>query len=293
MDLPYGPNETVIIPSTGSLILPIPQGAQNVNVIVGTQVHGVHLAFDAGDLIIYDVWFGHNRFHCPPSAGNITITSPIQFEAIVYFDFDVEGTGPSGTQGIAGPQGQTGPPGPQGPSGPSGPLGPTGPVGPQGVPGSAGPTGPAGAGPPGPAGPTGPGGSAGPPGPTGPAGADGFTESCINFIVDGGGAVITPGVKGYVEIPYACTINRWTLLPDQSGSIIVDVWKDTYANFPPVVGDVITASAKPTISAATKAQSSTLTGWTTALAAGDILAFNVNSATSITRCTLSLKVTKI
>lgn len=116
--------------------------------------------------------------------------------------------------------------------------------------------------------------------------------STITYVIDGGGATITTGLKGYLEIPFACTIDRWTLLADQSGSIVVDIWKDSYANAPPVVGDVITASAKPTISSATKGQSSTLTGWTTTIAAGDILAFNVNSVTSIQRVTLSLRVRK-
>lgn len=114
----------------------------------------------------------------------------------------------------------------------------------------------------------------------------------IQFVIDGGGLTITTGVKGYLEIPFACTINRASLFADQSGSIVVDVWKDTNANFPPVVGDKITASAPPTISAATKSQDSTLTGWTTAVAAGDILAFNVNSVTTCQRVTISLKVTK-
>lgn len=119
------------------------------------------------------------------------------------------------------------------------------------------------------------------------------TKVCnIIFIIDGGGAAITTGVKGDLEIPFACAISQWTLLGDQSGSIVVDVWKDTYANYPPVVGDSITASAKPTISSATKGQSSTLTGWTTTIAAGDTLRFNVDSITSLTRCQLALKVTR-
>jgi hypothetical protein len=114
----------------------------------------------------------------------------------------------------------------------------------------------------------------------------------VMFLIDGGGATITTGVKGDLTIPFACTITEWTLMGDQSGSIVVDIWKDTYANFPPVVGDSITASAKPTISGATKGQSSTLTGWTTSVAAGDTLRFNVDSITSLTRCTLGLKVTR-
>ncbi len=114
----------------------------------------------------------------------------------------------------------------------------------------------------------------------------------LSFIIDGGGSAILTGVKGDFEIPFGCTINRATLLADQSGSIVVDIWKDTYANYPPTVADTITAAAKPTISATTKAQDSTLTGWTTSIAAGDTLRFNVDSCTTITRCLVSLKVTK-
>lgn len=118
------------------------------------------------------------------------------------------------------------------------------------------------------------------------------TIASISFVIDGGGSVLTTGVKGYLEVPFNCTINRATLLADQSGSVVVDIFKDTYANYPPVVGDKITASAPPTITTATKSQDSTLTGWTTSITAGDVLGFNVNSATTITRVTLALKVTK-
>ncbi|RAZ90164.1 hypothetical protein DPM33_15155 [Mesorhizobium hawassense] len=111
------------------------------------------------------------------------------------------------------------------------------------------------------------------------------------FLIDGGGAAITTGIKGDLPpMPFACTILDVTLLADQSGSIVIDIWKDTYANFPPTIADTIVASAKPTLSSATKSQDSTLTGWTTAVAAGDILRFNVDSAATLTRVTLGLKV---
>lgn len=119
----------------------------------------------------------------------------------------------------------------------------------------------------------------------------------LEFIIDGGGSTITTGIKGYLEIPFACTINQATLLGDQTGSVVVDIFKCTYAQFDasathPVAADKITASAPPTISATTKSQDATLTGWTTAINAGDILAFNVNSVSSMTRVTVSLKVTR-
>jgi len=114
----------------------------------------------------------------------------------------------------------------------------------------------------------------------------------ITFIIDGGGVAITTGQKGHLEIPFACTITGWTILADQSGSIVVDVWKDTYANFPPTVADTITGSEKPTLSSAQKNQDLNLTTWATAIAAGDILAFNVDSVATVTRITLSIRATK-
>lgn len=118
------------------------------------------------------------------------------------------------------------------------------------------------------------------------------TTSAIEYVIDGGGSAITTGVKGYLEVPYACTITDATLLADQSGSIVVDVWKDTYANYPPTDADTITASAVPTISASNKSTDGTLTGWTTSITAGDIIGFNVDSASTVTRVTVSLTCTR-
>lgn len=125
------------------------------------------------------------------------------------------------------------------------------------------------------------------------ADVDALKVQNIEFLIDGGGAAITAGVKGDVVVSYPCTINEVSLLADASGSIIVNIWKDTYANFPPVVGDKITASAPPTLSGAAKGTDATLTGWTKDIAAGDVLRFNVDAlATTITRVTVALKVTR-
>lgn len=111
----------------------------------------------------------------------------------------------------------------------------------------------------------------------------------LNFVIDGGGSVITTGIKGDVILDFDCSVKSWTVLADQSGSIVIDVWKDSYANYPPTVADTITASAKPTLSSATKNQDTTLTGWTTAITAGQTLRFNVDSITTCTRVLVSLK----
>lgn len=112
------------------------------------------------------------------------------------------------------------------------------------------------------------------------------TTSAIGFVIDGGGSAITTGIKGDIEVTFACTITAARLLADQSGSIAVGVWKDTYANFPPTVDDLIDTFS---ITTATKSEE---TGLSLAVAAGSILRFNVDSASTITRATLSLTVTR-
>ncbi len=110
----------------------------------------------------------------------------------------------------------------------------------------------------------------------------------LNFVIDGGGSALTTGVKGFLEIPFAMTLTGVTVLADQTGSAVIDIWKDTYANYPPTVADSITASAKPTLSSAAKTKDTTLTGWTTTVNAGDILAFHLDSVATVQRLTIAL-----
>jgi len=112
----------------------------------------------------------------------------------------------------------------------------------------------------------------------------------IGIIVDGQGLAITTGLKGFRSIPTAGTITSARLLADQTGSIVVDIFKDTFANFPPTVADTITASAKPTISSGIKDEDTTLTGWTKAVVVGDVLGFNIDSTSTITRITIELTI---
>lgn len=114
----------------------------------------------------------------------------------------------------------------------------------------------------------------------------------ITFIIDGGGAAITTGQKGHLFIPFACEIDLAYLMADRVGSIVVDIWKDAYAYFPPTDDDSITSATPPTITAAQTGIDSDLTGWTKAFAAGDVLAFNVDSCTTIQRVTLCLRAAK-
>jgi hypothetical protein len=116
--------------------------------------------------------------------------------------------------------------------------------------------------------------------------------AAITFIVDGGGAAITSGVKGDLEIPFACSINGWTLLNDQAGDMVIHVWKDTFANYPPTSADNIVGTEAPSIATSVKNQDLALSSWTTGIAAGDTLRFKVESASAVERTTLVLNVTK-
>jgi len=117
-------------------------------------------------------------------------------------------------------------------------------------------------------------------------------NATIQVVFDGGESAIAVGTQLWVEVPFSCAIQQETLLADVSGSIKIDIWKDTYANYPPTDADTITGANEPEIVADIKDQDSTLTDWIKTIVAGDILVFNVDSCTTITKCTVSLKVKK-
>jgi hypothetical protein len=110
----------------------------------------------------------------------------------------------------------------------------------------------------------------------------------IEVVFDNAGSEIEDNAHLEVLVPKAITITGAYAFADVSGSIVVDVWKDTIANYPPTDADSITSSAPITISTATNSTNTTLTGWTTAVAALSVLKFNVDSCTSITKCTIVL-----
>jgi hypothetical protein len=119
----------------------------------------------------------------------------------------------------------------------------------------------------------------------------------LGITVDGAGAVLTPGVKGFLLVAYPCTIQSVTVLSTDAGptagSIVFDIWKAPYASYPPTVADSITAAAKPTLSSATKSQDAALTGWTRVIEAGEVLGYAIDSVALLTRVTLIVSVTKL
>lgn len=189
----------------------------------------------------------------------------------------------------------------------------------------------------------------------------------MSMLLYAGGGVLSAGVAGDVEVPMDGTIQRITVLPDQSGTLLIDIYKAAYVSYPPAaticgvnlpgvfgsgsaitgtvtktagsatitgsgtsfttalaVGDVVdipggTATERLMVtaigsntsltvhknaaysaagqtltkySATTKRQDTSLSGWTTAVTAGDIVRFYTEQAKTITRATVSILIKK-
>jgi hypothetical protein len=102
----------------------------------------------------------------------------------------------------------------------------------------------------------------------------------------GFGQVTSSTISGVVKN------EKQEVLAGTTGSIVIDVWKDTFANFPPTVADSIAGSEKPTLSSARSNQDLALATWTTSVSIGDIIAFNVDSASTLTNAQLTIFITK-
>lgn len=116
-----------------------------------------------------------------------------------------------------------------------------------------------------------------------------LSEGEVLVTLDGGGSELSTGIVARLYFTHAYTIQQVTLGADQDGDVVVDLWKDTHANYPPTNADTITAGAEPTLSTADTYQDGTLTGWTTSIAAGDWIFLNIDSVTTITYLSFILK----
>lgn len=112
----------------------------------------------------------------------------------------------------------------------------------------------------------------------------------LNLIVDGHGSPITTGIKGDVRVDFLCKLVGWKLVADVVGDVSLDVWKDTYDNFPPTIADSIVGTPVPSLVSQIKNSDEDLVGWETVFEAGDYLRLNVDSVDgTITRICLTFE----
>lgn len=108
------------------------------------------------------------------------------------------------------------------------------------------------------------------------------TNCQVTIQIANGGSAITASQYGVVRIPNTFTVTGWDIVGEPSGSVVVDLWTDTYANFPPTVADTCAGSEKPTLTTAIKNQDVSITTWNTTLTNAYYLKWNVDSATTVT-----------
>lgn len=121
------------------------------------------------------------------------------------------------------------------------------------------------------------------------SGGGGSVVGACQAAFDGGGSDVAVGSACEIRMPYAMTISKVTVLGDAAGSISVDVRVDSLANYPPLAGDSIVGASPPQLSGSASSEDSTLSGWTTAIAAGSVLRFVVSACSGIGRATVILE----
>ena len=104
---------------------------------------------------------------------------------------------------------------------------------------------------------------------------------------DGGGSDIPANKQVSVYCPVAGTVTIASLRSPQTGSVTVTVAKATFANFP-----TFTQLGTVALSSANKIDDTTLSGWTTAVSAGDTIRFTVSGNTGIEELMASIGVDK-
>jgi hypothetical protein len=123
----------------------------------------------------------------------------------------------------------------------------------------------------------------------------------VGVSLDGGGAVISAGEKGIIQVDFNGTIVGWSIVGDFAGSISVEVslkrssppTAPPSAPLIPIDADKISASAPIVLSTAQSAAVGTsgVSTWATAIQQWDVLRFKVTAtATLITRATLYLRI---
>lgn len=109
------------------------------------------------------------------------------------------------------------------------------------------------------------------------------------------GTFITPSAGQEtvpMRIPYACTIVGWYVTGNAAGSIVIDVWRSTFAGYPPAVAGTIVGGSgnKPTLSTARTATAAPASWTSVALVEGDYVTFKVDSTSGLTTARVVLAV---
>ena len=110
----------------------------------------------------------------------------------------------------------------------------------------------------------------------------------VNYVIDSGSLPMQVGDKGSLTIDVTGVIENIRVLSDQTGDIVFDISKTTFADFPNF--NSITSGNRVQLVNTNKYFDDVLNNWTTTITAGDILRFDVISVNNIRRVLISLKI---
>jgi hypothetical protein len=94
-----------------------------------------------------------------------------------------------------------------------------------------------------------------------------------------------------VLCPHAGVITSWTVLGNAAGSAEIDVHKMTYASFP--TATLISGTNPPKLVSQQKNRDLGLSGWTTAVAAGDIITFTLQGCTGLELVSVQITIQEV
>ena len=109
----------------------------------------------------------------------------------------------------------------------------------------------------------------------------------VNYVIDSGSLPMQVGDKGKLTIDVTGVIENIRVLSDQTGDIVFELSKCTFADYPNFTS--ITNGARVQLTNSDKYFDDVLNNWTSTITAGEILRFNVISVNNIRRLLISLK----
>ncbi len=113
------------------------------------------------------------------------------------------------------------------------------------------------------------------------------TTTTISMTIDGQGSAIVAGSTRSITVPFQCVISSWSVVADASGSLAVHLASSTFNNYPTIT-NITGAGNGPSLSSQSK-RGAAVSGWTqTTIDAGSVLAFVVDSASTVKWATIVL-----
>lgn len=116
----------------------------------------------------------------------------------------------------------------------------------------------------------------------------GGSTRLFGISIDGGGSTITTGIKGVGTFPFVGNIVGWNIASTETGNLSLDIYKAASLGNP--TASILGNGIRPMISGQQFANSVSVTGWTTGVAAYDNIAWVVTAASGVTKATAMVRV---